>query len=162
MNGGRSTWLRWEIALIVGSVAVSVVFAVAMVIIASQRSLSPLEAVLLQILALGVGLVGGLFGSYKFGQRSAADRQYARSALRSVLALFRGIQRLYEAVALLNAEKPDPRLEQLQLHIQSQLDIADAAINDWRDVIQGEARTETPTREDAGLGRGNREYEGSI
>ena len=136
MNGGKSKWLRWEIALIIGSIAVSVTFAAVMVIIASQRPLSPLEAVLLQILALGVGLAGGLFGSYKFGQRSAPDKQYARSALRSVLALSSGIQRLYEAVALINAERPDPQLDQLQLHIKSQLDIAGAAINDWRDVIQ--------------------------
>lgn len=139
MSGGKSKWFRWEIALIVVSIAISMAFAAAMVIIASQRPLSSLEAVLLQLLALGIGLGGGLFGSYKFGQNSALDKQYARSALRSVLALFSGIRRLYEAVALLNAERPDPRLDQLQLHIQSQLDIADAAINDWRDVIQGDA-----------------------
>lgn len=139
MTPGKSKWLRWELAIVVVSIAVSVTFAAVMVIIASQRPLSPLEAILFQLLALGVGLGGGLFGSYKFGQNSSSSRQYARSALRSVSALFGGIQRLYEAVALLNAERPDPRLDQLQLHIQSQLDVADAAINDWRDVIQGDS-----------------------
>lgn len=128
-------WKHWEVALIGASITIAVIFAAIVVIIAAIRPLSALEATLFQILALGAGLGGGLFGSYKFGQRAAANRLYARSALRSVLVLYNGIVRLYQAIEVLKTGKSDERLDLLQLQIQDQMEVANAAINDWRDVI---------------------------
>ncbi len=132
---GKSRWRHWEIALIVASIIVAVAFASVMVIIAAIRPLSALEATLFQVIALGAGLGGGLFGSYRFGQKSAANRLYARSALRSVLVLYNGIARLYQSIEILKAGKSDERLDLLQLQIEDQMEVANAAINDWRDVI---------------------------
>ena len=138
----KSKWIRWDIGLIIISVLFAVAFAIAMVIISSNRSLSALETTLFQLLVLVVGLGGGLFGSYKFGQSSAAGtaretiRPHARSALRSVIVLYRGVQRLYEAIELLKSEEPSAqRLELLQYIVYDQLSAAGSAIADWRDVI---------------------------
>lgn len=128
-------WKHWEVALIGASIIIAVIFAAIMVIIAANRPLSYLEGTLFQIIALGAGLVGGLYGSYKFGQRAAGNRLYARSALRSVLVLYNGIGRLYQAIEVLKTGKSDERLDLLQLQIQDQMEVANAAINDWRDVI---------------------------
>ena len=139
MSASGFRWLRWELVLVAISIIVALTFAGIMVGIAASRPLSPLEAVLFQIIALGVGLVGGLFGSYKFGQSVAANRQYARSALRSVLVLFRSLQRLYEAIERLKlGSSSNEQFEQLQLHIENQMDIARSVINDWRDLIPEE------------------------
>ena len=139
MNTGNLKRLRWEILLVAVSIVVGLAFAGFMISIAAQRELKPLEALLFQIIILGVSLVGGLIGSYKFGQNVAANRQYARSALRSVLVLFRGLQRLHENVKQLSDTDPsDARFGPLQSHIESQMDLAYSVINDWRDLIPEE------------------------
>lgn len=139
MRAGKYGWMRWEIAVIVIAVAVAVAFAAALVVIAATRPLTPLEAVLFQIIALGVGLGGGLLGSYKFGQHTAANKQYARSALRSVMVLFRSLVRSYEAMeALKNGNVSEGRLADLQRSTADQMDIAYSVMNDWRDLIPEE------------------------
>ena len=122
MNTGNLKRLRWEILLVAVSIVVGLAFAGFMISIAAQRELKPLEALLFQIIILGVSLVGGLIGSYKFGQNVAANRQYARSALRSVLVPFSGLQRLHENVKQLSDTDPsDARFGPLQSHIESQI-----------------------------------------
>lgn len=133
MNTGKSRWRSWEVALISISIVLAVIIATAMVIISAMRPLSPLEAVLFQLLALSVGLGGGLYGSYKFGQNSATNTQYARSALRSVMVLYRSIRGLYNIIQQLTPQESD-RAAILQLLV-TQLDVAQSAIADWRDVI---------------------------
>ena len=133
MNDGKIKWLRWELALVAVSIAVSVTFASAMVIIAAQRPLSPLEAVLFQLLALGAGLGGGLFGSYKFGQNSAANKQFARSALRSVMVLYRSIAGLHDYIGRRSPAEYE-RSAILELLV-TQMDVAQSAVADWRDII---------------------------
>ena len=137
MRIGKPWWRHWEFALIGISVTVAVVFASTMVIIAARRPLSPLEATLFQIIALGIGLGGGLFGSYKLGQSVAANRQYARSALRSALVLHKGILGLHEGLELLKTGDPanDRRLDLLQSQVDNQADVSRSVIADWRDVI---------------------------
>ena len=139
---GKSRWVRWDIGLVIISVLSAIAFAIFMVIISSNRPLSPLETILFQLLVLVAGLGGGLFGSYKFGQSSAARaardvmRPHARSALRSVIVLYRGIERLSDAIESLKRDEPDTRsLELLQYVVYDQLSAADSAIADWRDII---------------------------
>ena len=113
----------------------ALLFAVALGVtiwVSSQRDdLSSLESTLFSVITLGIGLLG----SYRFGQISAANRQYARSAMRKVIVLHKGIERLHSAVELLRTTDNNGKIDLLQLHIQSQMDVADAAVNDWRDVI---------------------------
>ncbi len=131
--------LRWDVTLVVVSIVIGLAFAGYMIWTTAQRELSPREAVLFQIIILGVSLVGGLIGSYKFGQSAATDKQYARSALRSVLVLFGGLQRLHDAVEQVAAtDQAGDRLWPLLLQIESQMDLANSAINDWRDLIPEE------------------------
>ena len=118
---------------------IAIAFAVWMAIVASDRKLTPLEAVLFQFVVLVVGLGGSLIGSYKFGQNMPANKQYARSALRSVLVMFRSLRRSYDAIERLKTEYPsNAGMESLQLHIEDQMDIASSVINDWRDLIPEE------------------------
>ena len=131
--------LRWDVTLVVVSILIGLAFAGYMVWTTAERELSPREAVLFQIIILGVSLVGGLIGSYKFGQSAATNKQYARSALRSVLVLFGGLQRLRDAVEQVAiADQAGDRLQLLLLQIDSQMDLANSAINDWRDLIPEE------------------------
>ena len=132
---GKPWWRHWEFALIAISVTVAVGFASIMVIITARRPLSPLEATLFQIVVLGIGLGGGLIGSYKFGQSVAANRQYARSALRSALVLYKGILGLHEAIELLKTGDYDKRLDLLQSQVDNQANVAQSVIADWSDVI---------------------------
>ena len=139
MGAGKYGGTRWAIALIIVSVVVAVTFAAVLVVIAARRPLTPLEAVLFQIIALGVGLGGGLLGSYKFGQHAAANKQYARSALRSVLVLVRSLARSYQAMEeLRNGNVSEGRLADLQRSTADQMDIAYSVVNDWRDLIPEE------------------------
>lgn len=85
MSGQKPIWQRWDLALIAGSIVIGLVFIVAIATVASMRELSPLEIVLFQIITLGISLGGGLFGAYKFGQNAGANKQFDRSALRSVM-----------------------------------------------------------------------------
>ena len=92
MRAGNLKWLRWEVILIAISILVGLAFAGFMVLTSAQRKLEPLETLLFQFIILFVSLGGGLVGSYKFGQNVAANRQYVRSALRSVMVLFRSLR----------------------------------------------------------------------
>ena len=126
-------WVRWEIAVVAISIAISLAFAVAMVVIASRRPLSPLEMILFQLIVLLVGLGGGLFGSYKFGQHSAANKQFARSALRSVMVLYRSIAGLHDYIGRRSPTEYE-RSAILELLV-TQMDVAQSAVADWRDII---------------------------
>lgn len=119
--------------MIVVSVGIAVTFAVVMVVVAARRPLSPLEALLFQLIVLFVGLGGGLFGSYKFGQSSAANKQFARSALRSVMVLYRSIAGLHDYIGRRNPADYE-RSAILELLI-TQMDVAQSAVADWRDII---------------------------
>lgn len=137
----RFRWLRWEAVLIVVSVLASLVFAGAMIWTASIRPLSGLETVLFQIIVLFVGLGGGLFGSYKFGQASSEQvardviRPHARSALRSVIVLNNNLMALHEPIEQLARDTSDERVAMLHHLVDASNRVAVSAIDDWRDVI---------------------------
>ena len=133
MEESKPIWWRWETAVVAGSILVGVAVVIGMAIVASLRDLSPLEMVLFQIIALGISLGGGLYGSYKFGQSSGANRQFARSALRSVMVLYRSIEGLYDYIGRHETTQYE-RSAILQLLI-TQMYVAQSAIADWRDII---------------------------
>ena len=115
------------------SVGIAIAFAATMVVIAAIRPLSPLEALLFQLIVLFVGLGGGLFGSYKFGQSSAANKQFARSALRSVMVLYHSIAGLYDYIGSRSPAEYE-RSAILEL-LTTQMHVAQSAVADWRDII---------------------------
>ncbi len=139
----KSKWLRWEVILIVTSVLVSLVFAGIMVTTTSNRPLSALEAALFQIIVLIVGLGGGLFGSYKAGQTSAAESardvirppRPLRAALRSVIVLNNDLMALHGPIDHLARDTADERIAMLHHLVDASSRVAVAAIDDWRDVI---------------------------
>lgn len=120
-------------------VGFAIALAAVMILVAALRDkpLSVLEIALWEVMSLSLGL----FGSFLFGRYAAhgishdAIRPHARSALRSVLVLHRGLQRLSRAVRRLNNHSPDPRLDSLQAQVQDQVAVAASTIADWRDVI---------------------------
>ena len=126
-------------AISLGIVSVAILLAVGMVLVSAfrQEPLSNVELALWEVISLSLGL----FGSYLLGRYVAHEttrdtiRPHARSALRSVLVLHRGLQRLSRAVYGLNAHDPDPRFDSLQAQVQDQVSVAASTIADWRDVI---------------------------
>ena len=111
-----------------------------------------------------ISLVLGLFGSYLLGRYAVrglpydAIRPHARSALRSVLVLHRGLLRLSRSINRLDSDTPDARFESLQAQVQNQVDVAASTIADWRDVIPGDYEEVVSTLELRDNGREEREY----
>jgi len=126
--------------LIVSSISVSVLFAY----IATQRTLTNLEGVLLQ----SFGLLAGFIGSYVFGRQSALEaakdiiKPHARSAFRRLYSLFQSLSRVANTIA---STKDDPTtgnyelaLAKLEAIVTEQLATADDALEDWRDIVPDE------------------------
>ena len=128
--------------LILGSIAVSIVFS----IIASNRALTSLEAVLLQSFGLGAGILG----SFIFGRQSAGKaaremvKPHSRSAFRRVLSLYQSLSRLASVIE--NAKYFSSKLDELnnsnygylpvlEAIVTEQLSTANDALEDWRDLI---------------------------
>ena len=126
-------------AISLGIVSVAIALALSMVLVSAfrQAPLSNVELALWELISLSLGL----FGSYLFGRYVAQEvtrdaiRPHARSALRSVLVLHRGLQQLSSGIRRLNADDPDPRFDLLRAQVQDQVAVAASTIADWRDVI---------------------------
>lgn len=124
-------------ALIVAAVVVAVAFA----IVASERTLTALEGVLLQSFSLVAGLVGSfLFG--KVASRQAARemiKPHARSAFRRLISLFKSLSRVAKIIAdaqsTETAKDYSIALKQLEAVVMEQLATADDAMEDWNDVV---------------------------
>ena len=111
------------------------------VYIASTRTTTSLENALLQIISLALGIGA----SYYFGRRSVGEaakeviKPHARSALRRLASLYRGLSRAAEVVD--SAQQPEPQedyqvtLARLQEIVAGQLLTADNALEDWRDIL---------------------------
>jgi hypothetical protein len=122
--------------LVVASLSVAGVFAY----IATQRTLTSLESVILQAFALGAGLVG----SFVFGRQSARDtaremiKPHARSAFRRLLSLYQSLSRVGATIE--ESQKSDSTghtitLAKLEAIVIEQLATADDALEDWRDIV---------------------------
>lgn len=112
---------------------VCIVLVILLVFISSRRALTPLEAILLQMVILGTGLSA----SYLFSQRSARV-PHARSAFRRVKSLYSG---LFYLKAVINRDR-EPNVEAarqvvevIEAVIDQQLDTVADAMEDWRDIV---------------------------
>lgn len=127
---------RWlPTLLIVVTIVISVVF----VYIATQRTLTALEGILLQAFAL----ITGLLGSFLFGKQSAKDaaseiiKPHARSAFRRLMSLYESLSRV--ATEIEDSGKSDEmKLARLDAIVIEQLSTADDALDDWQDIVPEE------------------------
>lgn len=110
------------------------------VYIATQRELTTLENVLLQIFTLA----SGTYGSYVLGKESAKEaakelvKPHARSAFRRLISLYRSLSRLAETIQLSKAngsENNNLVLDKLEYIVIEQIATADDALEDWRDIV---------------------------
>lgn len=123
--------------LVVASLGVAGLFAY----IATERTLTNLESVILQAFALGAGLVG----SFVFGRQSAREaareiiKPHARSAFRRLLSLYQSLSRVGTTIeASQKSDSPEDNevtLAKLEAIVIEQLATADDALEDWRDIV---------------------------
>lgn len=126
-------------------IALSVLTSIFFLYIASQRNLTSLENTLLQVMSLGLGLIG----SYVMGKESSKEQAYemirphARSAFRRLLSLYNSISRLGVAIeqsrsALVLGDPTSMVLDKLQAIVIEQVSTADDALEDWKDILPDE------------------------
>lgn len=129
------------IVFIVLSVATAAMF----IAIASIRALTGLENTLLQVISLGLGLIG----SYMLGRESSKEMAYAlvkphaKSAFRRLLSLYSSISRLGVAIqeSRIQLETDGSSsyvLDKLQAIVIEQISTADDALEDWKDILPEE------------------------
>lgn len=118
---------------------VSFIFGGFFVYTVTQRTLTGLESVLLQLFILASGLIG----SFIFGKQSAEKaakemiKPHARSAFRRLISLYRGLSRIATVIA--NNSSSDSETEftiaKIEEIVISQISTADDALKDWEDVV---------------------------
>ena len=125
--------------LVVISIAVSYFF----IKIANERALTEIEGVLLQCVCLGLSIVGSfLFG--KISAQQAAEKlvkPHAKSAFRRLISLYKSLSRVAFIITQSEDAKPTDQkivLSQVAAIVQQQIDTADDALEDWRDLVPNE------------------------
>ena len=126
---------------ILGSIALGGCFIYVSV---SHKTLTILEGTLLQLFTLSCGLIG----SYLIGKRQAeligkkqaeeSLKSYGQSALRRIWTLYMSLSQVAKLIA--NEDIPlDPPAKLLTIKelITTQLITADAALEDWKDIVPG-------------------------
>ena len=110
---------------------------------ATQRVLTTIESVLLQLFSLSAGLVG----SYIFGKQSSRKaakeiiKPHARSAFRRLLSLFKSLSRVAQEIQdFQNAHVINEKfvMARIDAIVIEQLATADDALEDWRDIVPEE------------------------
>jgi hypothetical protein len=124
-------------------IVLAIVLSVTFIYISSARKLSDLENTLFQTLSLGLGL----FGSYKVGSSREAAKEiikpYAKSAFRRLFSLYRSLSRVAGVIEKSRPTNEDGKVDPSVLYIleaivTEQLDTADDALEDWRDIVPEE------------------------
>jgi hypothetical protein len=126
-------------------VLISVAVAIAFLVVAAHRELSSLENVLLQVLSLGLGLIG----SYVLGVASAREnafeivKPHARSAFRRVLSLYQSLSRLLQTMSNDKAKiEGNPEaviiIEKFESIVIEQLATSGDSLEDWNDLVPEE------------------------
>jgi len=143
-------------------VLVAILVAGVSVYIATQRTLTSLEGVLLQSFTL----IAGLFGSFLVGRQSAKDaareiiKPHARSAFRRLMSLYESLSRVAtEIEKSLSGEgnkNSEGDLARLKAIVIEQLATADDALEDWNDIVPedvAELRDKLKARQNKGASR---------
>ena len=102
---------------------------------ATSRSLTPVEAVILQIMSL----LSGFGGSYLAGRKASSDaakeiiKPHARSAFRRLIFLYRSISRVAHVIDSNQADSL--KIAVIKAIVLEQISTADDAMEDWKDVV---------------------------
>ena len=116
-------------------ITISLVVAVAFAYVATTRTLTGLETVLLQFFCL----LAGTGGSFIFGRRLGISKPHARSAFRRLRSLYQSLSRVAATIeSAQNSESPEENqvtLAKLEAIVAEQLTTADDAIEDWKDIV---------------------------
>ena len=122
-------------------ITISLIIACLFAYVATTRTLTGLESVILQFFSLLAGLIGSFF----FGRQSAREaareiiKPHARSAFRRLLSLYQSLSRVADVIeSSQNSESPEENqatLAKLEAIVVEQLSSADDAIEDWRDIV---------------------------
>ena len=133
------------LSLIAISVGVACLFAY----VATSRTLTGLESVLLQ----SFSLLAGLGGSFIFGRHSAraAAREiikpHARSAFRRLRSLYQSLYRVATTIeSSQSVESPEYPvvIAKIEAIVIEQIAMADDALEDWRDVVPEDVKELDP------------------
>lgn len=131
--------LNWILAALLILVAIGI--SALVVYITTTRTLTTIESILWQVFVLTAGLAG----SFIFGRQSAREaaremiKPHARSAFRRLISLYESLSRASAEIQLLdNSESlEDYRVAfaKLDAIVTEQLNTADDALEDWRDIV---------------------------
>lgn len=120
-------------------ISVGIMFTFAYV--ATTRTLTSLESILLQAFALPMGVLGSFIFSRQAADKAAREiiKPHARSAFRRLMSLYSGLHRVASIIDV--AHDPEMRqddreiLAALEAIVTEQLGTIDDALEDWRDLV---------------------------
>ena len=130
-------------------IAISVIVAGLFAYVATSRTLTGLESVLLQ----SFSLLAGLGGSFIFGRHSAraAAREiikpHARSAFRRLRSLYQSLSRVVTTIeSSQSVESPEYPvvIAKIEAIVIEQIATADDALEDWRDIVPEDVKELDP------------------
>jgi hypothetical protein len=120
----------------------ALVFVAIFVIVATNRALTSLESVSLQLLIFLFGLSGSFILGRQSARKVARDiiKPHARSAFRRVLSLYNGLSRLATIISQRHSSNKDAMSDEVIMAkcesiLTEYINTADDALEDWRDII---------------------------
>ena len=131
--------LYWLLAAVLILVAIGV--SIFVMYITTTRTLTAVESILWQVFVLAAGLAG----SFIFGRQSAKEaaremiKPHARSAFRRLVSLYESLSRASTAIQLTESSESSENIRvtiaKLDAIVTEQLNTADDALEDWRDIV---------------------------
>lgn len=115
----------------------SLLFAIAMVAVSTQRALTTVEGTLFQIVSLGLGIVW----AEQQGQRKGLP--HSKSAFRRILSLYKSLARIRTHIQGMPThfeidQEATQALHMLDSIVEEQLSTAEDAIEDWKELLPDE------------------------
>ena len=99
--------------------------------IATQRSLTGMEAYGFQLFAL----FAGFGGSYIFGRQAAITGPHARSAFRRLASLYGSMGRVADIIAAEERGGDATKMKIIEAIVTEQITTLDDALSDWQDIV---------------------------
>ena len=126
---------NWSFATIVISGVACAALVAFVVIISSERPLTPLEATLLQVVILSTGLIASFLSSQKVAKK--ATKPHVRSAFRRVKSLYFGLFYLKSVIDEHKQSKVKSISQTVQVVeavVDQQVSTVIDAMEDWREI----------------------------
>ncbi len=131
--------LNWVLASLLVLVALGI--SVLVVYTTTTRTLTAVESTIWQVFVLTAGLAG----SFIFGRQSAREaaremiKPHAKSAFRRLVSLYESLSRASNEIELTESSESSEDIRvtiaKLDAIVTEQLNAADDALEDWRDIV---------------------------